>query len=78
MVAETTPRSISAISPNMSPSRNSATVSVPPPGSATRAWTAPLRIRNAPREASPWRTSSAPLMNETSRATASSCANAFP
>lgn len=44
---------------------------------ATRASTVPLRIRNAPREASPWRTSSAPSMNDTSRATARSCANGF-
>jgi len=66
--AEQTPRSISAISPNMSPSPSSATVSMPPPGSATCASTSPVRIRNAPREVSPWRTSLAPPGNDTARA----------
>ena len=37
-----------------------------------------VRVGGGPREASPWRTSSAPLTYETSRATASSCANGFP
>src|SRR5258708_33610036 len=74
-VAEHTPRSMRAISPNISPSENRATMSVPPPGSATRASAAPARIRNAPREASPCRTSTEPFMKDTSRATERSCLN---
>src|SRR5258705_194378 len=46
-VAETTPRSINDISPNMSPPANCATESVPPPGGAPDAPSLPERIRHA-------------------------------
>src|SRR5258708_4108806 len=73
-VAEHTPRSISAISPKMSPSRSSATVSMPPPGIATCASTSPASMMKAPRVASPCSTRRSPAANVTGRETASSFA----
>ena len=52
-----------------SPSR--ATTKHSPPGAGTRASASPSRRTNAPRAASPWRTSVAPFTNETGRAAAS-------